>query len=206
MFYYVNGELALREAQAAVIDCGGVGYRLTVSLNTSESLSGLENKRVKLFTYLQVREDGVELYGFKEQAELNLFRLLIGVSGVGPKAAMAILSIMTPDRFAYAVCTEDIKGIAKAQGVGAKTAARVVLELKDKISKDVMTGATDTSMPTAVREAAGAAPSGKLAEATDALTVLGYSRSEILNVLRGIDTQNLTLEQIITAALKRFAG
>lgn len=206
MFYYVCGELALREAQAAVIDCGGVGYRLTVSLNTSEALSGSENKKVKLFTYLQVREDGVELYGFKDQAELNVFRLLIGVSGVGPKAAMAILSIMTPDRFSYAVCTEDIKGIAKAQGVGSKTAARVVLELKDKISKDVMGGVTDKGLSGAVPTAQNAPVSGKLAEATDALTVLGYNRSEILNVLRGIDTQSLTLEQIITAALKRFAG
>ena len=109
MFYYLDGTLAEREAGLAVIDCGGVGYGLTVSLTTSDALSSKVGARVKLYTYLQVKEDGMELFGFRDKDELDCFRLLIGVSGVGPKAAMAVLSIFTPDRFRLAVCTEDTK-------------------------------------------------------------------------------------------------
>ena len=124
MFYYLNGELALRDINTCVIDCGGVGYKLTVSMITSESLASKLGQKVKLYTYLAVREDGVEMFGFGSNEERHAFNLLTGVSGVGPKAAMSILSVMTPDRLAMAVCTEDIKGISKAPNIGAKTAAR----------------------------------------------------------------------------------
>jgi Holliday junction DNA helicase RuvA len=159
---------------------------------------------VKLFTYLAVREDGVELFGFRTREELSCFKLLITVSGVGPKAALSILSVMTPDRFSFAVCTEDAKALAKAPGIGAKTAARIVLELKDKISKDTVSGiGANMSAPAAP---AGKQDQGKLSEAIDALTVLGYSRSESVDALKSLDLTKLTLEQIITAALKYFAS
>jgi Holliday junction DNA helicase RuvA len=206
MLYHVKGELVTTEGSLAVVDCGGVGYALTVSYNTVEKLSGKIGSEVLLFTHLQVREDGIELFGFGDKQELSVFRLLISVSGVGPKAAMSILSTLTPDRFAYAVSTEDAKALSRAPGIGGKTAARIVLELKDKISKDQMAGDLASLKDTAptVR---GTAPAGggKLSEAADALGVLGYSRAEITEALRGIDTAQLSLEDIIKAALRRFS-
>ena len=202
MLYHVKGELSLCEASLAVVDCGGVGYALTVSMNTATTLSGFLGKEVFLFTHLQVREDGVELFGFGSKEELSIFRLLIGVSGVGPKAAMSILSSLTPDRFAYAVCTEDVKALSRAPGIGGKTAARIVLELKDKISKDQMQG--DLSSLTESVPAHAAPDKGILKEAADALAVLGYGRSETNRVLGAIDPAGKTLEGIITEALRRF--
>ena len=136
MFYYVCGELAYKDLNTCVIDCGGVGYKLTVSQITSGELASSVGKKVKLFTYLAVREDGMELFGFLSENERSTFNRLTSVSGVGPKVAMSILSVMTPDNLAVAICTEDVKSIAKAPGIGTKTAARIVLELRDKISKD----------------------------------------------------------------------
>ena len=136
MFYYLNGNLEYRDATTCVIDCGGVGYKLTVSLVTSDLLVNKMNQKVKLFTHLAVREDGIELFGFGTNEERTCFNQLIAVSGVGPKAAMSILSTLSPDRFSLAVCSEDVKAISKAPGIGTKTAQRIILELKDKISKD----------------------------------------------------------------------
>ncbi len=202
MFYYISGKLALANPSIAVIDAGGIGYKLTISENTYNSLPkhAQEAGTVKLYTYLAVREDDVELFGFHSEAELSSFKMLLGVSGVGPKAAISILSLLTPERFALAVCTEDRKTIAKATGIGPKTAARVILELKDKLMKE-------TDLSEAVNESVGiSAPmptnSGKLSEAQDALMVLGYSRAEAQNVLKNIDTQALGLEEIIKKALK----
>ncbi len=203
MFYYISGKLALANPSSAVIDVGGIGYKLTISENTYNSLPPRHTQdlpTVKLFTYMAVREDDVELFGFHSEAELSSFKMLIGVSGVGPKAAISILSLLTPEKFALAVCTEDRKTIAKANGIGPKTAARVILELKDKLIKE-------TDLSTAVNDSIGsAAPmptsSGKLSEAQDALMVLGYSRAEAQNVLKNIDTQSLGLEEIIKTALK----
>ena len=204
MFYHLQGELCLADATVAVVDCGGVGYQVTISANTANALSDKLGQKVKLFTYLAVREDGVELFGFRTREELSCFKLLITVSGVGPKAALSILSVMTPDRFSFAVCTEDAKALAKAPGIGSKTAARIVLELKDKISKDTVSGiGANMSAPAAPQ---GKQESGKLSEAIDALTVLGYSRSESLDALKNLDLSKLTLEQTITAALKYFAS
>ena len=129
MFYYLNGELAVRDINYCVIDCGGVGYQLTISLITSESLASKMNQRVKLYTYLAVREDGVEMFGFGSNEERTAFNLLTSVSGVGPKAAMSILSIMTPERLSLAIINDEAKAIAKAQNIGAKTAARIILAL-----------------------------------------------------------------------------
>ena len=203
MFYYLSGQLAYRDAGTCVIDCGGVGYKLTVSLITADSLTSKLGQSVKLFTHLAVREDGIELFGFGSNEERACFNNLISVSGVGPKAAMSILSIMTPDRFSLAVCTEDTKAISKAPGIGAKTAARIILELKDKISKETMTASHLISV-----DRSGSVPvsmSGKLSEATEALMVLGYDKNTIIGALKGVDTAALATADIIKAVLKKLA-
>lgn len=207
MFHHIRGELAYIDAAYAVIDAGGVGYKLTVSMNTYNEISKEIGNEVKLLTHLQLREDAAELFGFYTSEELHCFKLLTSVSGVGPKAAMSILSLFTPDRFAYVVCTEDTKALAKAAGVGGKTAARIVLELKDKISKESVSGVTNGIGEVASKASASAVQgkSSKLSEAADALTVLGYNRSEILDVLRAVDP-SLELEEIITRALKMIAS
>lgn len=204
MFYYISGKLAYANPSTAVIDAGGVGYKLTISENTYNSLPPRhtqDSPEAKLFTYMAVREDDVELFGFASEAELSSFRMLLGVSGVGPKAAISILSLLTPEKFALAVCTEDRKTIAKANGIGPKTAARVILELKDKLMKETD---LDSVAAQTIESSARTVPtnSGKLAEAQDALMVLGYSRAEAQNALKNIDTQSLGLEEIIKKALK----
>ena len=202
MFYYISGKLALANPSVAVIDAGGIGYKLTISENTYNSLPARHTQsapEVKLYTYMAVREDDVELFGFINEAELSSFKLLLSVSGVGPKAAISILSLLTPEKFALAVCTEDRKTIAKANGIGPKTAARVILELKDKLLKTTDLGEVASA---SFETASAPTNSGKLAEAQDALLVLGYSRAEALNVLKNIDTQTLGLEDIIKKALK----
>ncbi len=205
MFYYINGNLTHLESNLAVLDVGGVGYKLTVSGTTYDAMpprSHTNPPTVKLFTYLAVREDDMELFGFATQTELASFKMLISVSGVGPKAAMSILSFLTPEKFALAVCTDDRKTIAKANGIGPKTAARIILELKDKMMKESGGALPDmAASPTATNTA----PSrGKLSEAVDALVVLGYSRAEAMNVLKDVDTSALELEEIIRVSLKKL--
>lgn len=201
MFYYLSGELTYKDLNTCVIDCGGVGYKLTISQITSEALASKVGGKAKLFTYLAVREDGIELFGFGSDEERSCFNRLTSVSGVGPKVAMAILSVMTPERLSIAICTEDTKAIAKAPGIGAKTAARIILELKDKISKDV-------SIPDAASLNLGATAvpgnNKNLSEATEALTVLGYDKTTIINALSGIDTTK-DVGEIIRLALKKLS-
>lgn len=199
MIYHLNGTLELCEEGSCVIDCGGVGYKLFVSDNTYTSIVGQVGNKMKLLTYLQVREDAVELYGFKTNDELSAFKLLITVSGVGPKAAMSILSLLTPDKLSMAICGEDTKTIAKASGIGAKTAARVVLELKDKIAKQVF-ATTDAGISQAPISFA---KSSNLSEALDALVVLGYSKAEAQRALSGIDP-TLDVTKIIPIALSKL--
>ena len=206
MFYYISGKLALANPSFAVIDAGGVGYKLTISENTYNSLPPRhtsENPTARLFTYMAVREDDVELFGFATEEELSAFKMLLGVSGVGPKAAISILSLLTPEKFALAVCTDDKKTISKANGIGPKTAARVILELKDKLMKEA--GGADAFASVASPLAgAPAAKSGKLSEATDALMVLGYSRAEAMAAMKDMDIANMELEEIIRLSLKRL--
>ena len=199
MIYHLNGTLELCEEGSCVIDCGGVGYKLFISDNTYTSVVGHVGEKMKLLTYLQVREDAVELYGFKTNDELSAFKLLITVSGVGPKAAMSILSLLTPDKLSLAICSEDTKTIAKASGIGAKTAARVVLELKDKIAKQVFATTSELGgqAPIAIGK------SSNLSEALDALVVLGYSRAEAQRALGGIDP-SLDVTKIIPLALAKL--
>ena len=133
MFYYLNGKLAVCQPNLAVIDCGGVGYKCAITMNTYKAISGKED--VKLFTYLNVKEDALDIYGFETEQEMQFFTLLISISGVGPKVAIAILSELQPDAFANCIITSDVKRLTKAQGVGTKLAQRICLELKDKIAK-----------------------------------------------------------------------
>ncbi len=203
MLYHIRGELILLEGGTAVVEAGGVGYRMTVSQNTAVSAADHIHEEIRLFTYMAVREDGVELFGFYTKDELDTFKLLINVSGVGPKVALAVLSLFTPDRLAYAIASEDAKAIARASGVGAKTAARIVLELHDKVSASVpLPGGKDAPLGKA-------APMPKssqaLQDAADALSVLGYKNAEISEAIRAVAEDGMTTEQIITAALKRFS-
>lgn len=201
MFYHIKGELCHLDATFAVVDCGGVGYKLTVSAISAATLAGEEGKTVKLYTHLAVREDDVELFGFCEYDELEAFRLLTSVSGIGPKAAMAILSIFTPTDLAVAVSTEDVRAIAKANGIGNKTAARVVLELKDKLAVEMPLAALAKTTGAAAKNDLSSA---KMKDAAAALSMLGYKNAEINEVLKALDVGGLTTEQIITAALRRM--
>ncbi len=203
MFYYLNGELAYRDISTCVIDCGGVGYRLTVSYITSESLLSKLGKQVKLYTHLAVREDGIEMFGFGSYEEKECFNQLTSVSGIGPKAAMSILSTMTPEKLAVAICTEDAKAIAKSPGIGAKSAARIILELKDKMSKEMFGSVEGTKA--VLSSAQSFVPSSAISEAAEALMVLGYDKNTVLSVLKGIDPQVTDVGEIIRLALKKLA-
>lgn len=198
MFYYLNGTVAHMGPYLAVIDCGGVGYACRTTNTTQAQLR--VGEKGKLYTYLHVREDAMELYGFATQEELNLFQLLLSVSGVGPKAALSILSASTPANLALSIITGDEKALTCAPGIGKKIAQRVILELKDKLAKGQTIAAGESYGGTGVT----VIPENKLSEATAALAVLGYSQGEIGAALKGIDMDNLTLEQIIKEALKKM--
>ena len=199
MFYYLDGTVAEILPYLAVIDCGGVGYACKTTNNTLASLK--KGQRGKLYTYLNVGEGIFELYGFAAQNELNSFRMLIGVSGVGPKAALAILSSATPEALAMAVVTEDAKALMAAPGIGKKIAQRIILELKDKMARETA-GGLDFSGGKGVP----AAPlfASKATEAAQALAVLGYSSQEVQMALKGVDVENLPLEEIIRQSLKKM--
>jgi len=199
MFYYLSGTVAHMEPYLVVMDCGGVGYACKTTSYTLSALKKGEKGRV--YTHLNVREDAMELYGFATQEELNLFQQLISVSGVGPKAALSILSSSTPANLALSIITGDEKALTCAQGIGKKIAQRVILELKDKLTKgQTVIGGGESYGGTGVT----IIPENKGSEAAAALAVLGYSQSEINAALKGIDMGELTLEQIIKLALKKM--
>ena len=199
MFYYLEGKLFLPDFATAVIDCGGVGYKLTVSGTTRSAIATKSGQTVRLYTYLSVREDAMELFGFCDEEELTAFTQLISVSGVGPKAAIAILSVLTAERLNKAVLTGDVKAISAAQGVGAKIAARIVLELKDKLAKALGMNAED--LP-AVSDGGGAQA---LSDALNALMVLGYTRGEAGAALKKINPAGKSTEDLIKEGLMLLA-
>ena len=198
MFYHIAGTVAELDSYLAVIDCSGVGYALNVSANTLSRLR--PGERAKLYVSEIVKEDAFDLYGFYTKAEKRSFELLIGVSGVGPKAALSILSSSTPENLAMAILAGDEKALTVAPGIGKKIAQRVVYELRDKMAKE--TGSL--SLP--VQSSTGAAGAGgdKLSDAAAALAVLGYGAAEINAALKGVDTGALTTEAIVKAALKNM--
>ena len=196
MFYYIEGKVAVIEPGLAVIDVGGVGYGIQTTLTTLSELRTGETAR--LYIHESIREDAFDLFGFRTQEELSCFRMLVSISGVGPKAAVSILSAVTPEQLALAVITGDEKSLTAAPGIGKKIAQRIILELTDKMKKEQLEAA----------RGGGSAPAaflgGAAAEAETALAVLGYDRSEINAALKGIDASHLTTEEIVTLALKKL--
>ena len=197
MLYRLRGSLIHTEPSFAVIECAGVGYKCYTTMNTQRSLPAI-GKEAVLYTHMNVREDAVDLFGFSSLAELNCFKLLTSVSGVGPKVGLAILSVLSPEQVAVAVAAGDFKTLTIAQGVGNKLAQRVILELKDKLK--ALGGGEEVTAAAGVVNAAGNA-----AEAMNALTVLGYTPSDVAPVVAKFDS-SLPVEELIRLTLKAMAG
>ena len=197
MFYSVRGKLIHTTQSTAVVECGGVGYNCQTTINTLKQIK--PGTEVTLYTYLNVREDAMELFGFASTTELETFKTLISVSGVGPKAGLAILSELSPEQVAMAIASNDVKTITRAQGVGKKIAQRIILELKDKLAK-AMSGTDDMS---AVTGAAAAVATGNVSKAIEALGVLGYAPSEVSPILAQFDS-SLPVEQLIAMTLRQM--
>ena len=199
MFYSITGRVVHRDTQFVALETGGVAFQCSTTLSTLKTI-GEKGSTATLYTYLNVREDALDLFGFATEQELECFKLLISVSGVGPKAALAILSELTPDKLALCLATGDSKSITRAQGVGPKLAQRVVLELKDKLAKGLELPADSPEI-----QAAGlAAADGNASEAVSALTMLGYSQSEAAMAVSKLDG-DLPVEELIKQALKQLA-
>ncbi|MBR4991432.1 MAG: Holliday junction branch migration protein RuvA [Clostridia bacterium] len=199
MFYYISGKVTVIEPGMVVIDAGGVGYALNTSYTSARSVK--TGEQATFYTYLHVREGIFELYGFARREELSCFKQLIAISGVGPKAAIAILGAVTPEKLALCVISGDEKALTAAPGIGKKLAQRILLEMKDKMSKDQLEAASGSSgivMPELV------APGGAMEDALAALAVLGYPRAVAVNALQGVDTAGLATDEIVRAALKRL--
>lgn len=194
MFYYLNGEITLMEGNLAVVDCGGIGFACHT---TAYTLSKLHvGQTARLYTYCNIREDAFDIYGFSGREELRCFELLLGVTGVGPKAALAILSATSPERFTLAIVTQDEKALTAAPGIGKKLAQRIILELKDKLGSVTEVDLSGTSATPAP------ASGSNLALAQAALAELGYTQSEIGAALRGIPAEGLSTEEIVRHCLR----
>lgn len=197
MFYYLNGMVADIEPYLAVIDCAGIGFACNTSMRT---LSTLETgTAARLYTYCNIREDAFDIYGFATRSELNCFKLLIGISGVGPKAAISILSASSPEDLAAAVVGGNEKALTVAPGIGKKLAQRIILELKDKMKKELEASGGFTWTDTA---SAAPVSGDKAGEITAALSVLGYNPAEISGALRRVDISELSVEQAIREILR----
>ena len=198
MIYSVRGKLTHIENNLAVVECAGVGYAVRTSAVTISRLPGM-GEETTLYTYLHITENGIDLFGFSDQGELNCFKMLLGVTRVGPRAALSVLSSVTAEQFALAVASGDAKTLSRAPGLGMKTAQRIILELKDKISKEQ--AAAGISMP----EIPMAASSSNAGEAINALVVLGYTQSEATSVVAKLDPE-LSVEDMIKKGLQKLAG
>lgn len=198
MIYSVRGKLTHIENNLAVVECAGVGYAVRTSAVTISRLPGM-GEETTLYTYLHITENGIDLFGFADQGELNCFKMLLGVTRVGPRAALSVLSSVTAEQFALAVASGDAKTLSRAPGLGMKTAQRIILELKDKISKEQ--AAAGISMP----EIPLVSSSSNASEAINALVVLGYTQSEAASVITKLDPE-LTVEDMIKKGLQKLAG
>ncbi len=199
MFYYLSGTVALLDAGVAVVDCGGVGYAVHTSTYSQAQMK--QGQPCKVFTHCNIREDAFDIYGFTTREELGCFRLMLGVTGVGAKAALGILSAVTPPNFTLAVMTGDEKALMTAPGVGKKLAQRIILELKDKLGGAELDFSGGSGGAAPVPNLSGGAAS----EAAAALAVLGYSQSEIGAALRGVDI-SLPVEEIVRCALRNLVS
>ncbi len=200
MFYSLTGKIIHKDEQSVALLVGGVGFKCFTTRSTLAKINASSNHEETLFTYLNVREDALDLFGFYTNEELDAFKLLLGVSGVGPKAALAILSELTPDSFAVAVASGDTKAITQANGVGPKLAQRIVLELKDKIANVSFISEESSSISSAVSQVASKSNSQ---EAIQALTALGYTQTEASVAISKLD-QSLSVEDLIKGALKNM--
>ena len=199
MFYSITGNVVYYDTQSVAVDCNGVAFKCCATTYTLKNVAK-KGERVTLFTYLNVKEDALDMFGFYTQQELDCFKLLIDVNGVGPKVALAILSELTPERLAVCIASGDIKSITRANGVGPKVAQRVILELKDKLAKGLDLG----NMGIEIEAASVAAESSNTSEAVSALTMLGYSQSEAAVAVGKLDP-SLSVEQLIKQALKQLS-
>ena len=195
MISYIKGRLEIKSKDYIVVDVGGIGYKIFMSETAINELE--KGKEVKIFTYMKVREDDISLYGFLNNEELVTFELLISVGGVGAKSAITILSNITPSKFALAVITNDVNTLKKLPGIGAKTAARIILELKDKMKTEQ---SIEENKNEEIKEAI--VLDNKANDAVEALCVLGYTRKDVEKVLSNIDTNKLKVEEIIKQGLK----
>ncbi len=198
MFYYLRGMLAVLQNDLAVLDCGGVGYKLTIPASTFSALSDKLQKEALLYTHLALREDAADLYGFATEEELELFRKLISVSGIGPKGASAILSVLTADELIRACADGDYKAIARAPGVGTKTAQRVILELKDKIALGIPSASSSPASGNTVSSGA------TVSQVIDTLSLYGFSREQIKEAMKNVNPR-LSLEDMIAETLRILA-
>ena len=199
MFNYINGLVAELAPNLAVLDCGGVGFEINTSAYTVSQLK--VGDKSKLYTYMYIREDCMDLYGFASKSEKRCFEMLIGVSGVGPKAAVAILSTGSPENIIMNIISGNDKALTAAPGIGKKIAQRIILELKDKLAKET---AEISFGDVPAFNTASAAGNTKISDASAALMVLGYSSAEINTALKRIDVEKLSLEEIIKACLKQM--
>lgn len=198
MYAYIKGTLEIKSSDYIVVEANGIGYKIFMSGNTIQKLGEL-NSIVKIYTHYHVREDNISLYGFYNLEELRMFELLIGVSGVGAKSAIAILSNITPSAFALAVISNDIKALTKLPGIGSKSAQRIILELKDKLkTEETIAAENDFEIQTVL------AKDDNMHEAISALQVLGYPVKDATKAVSSIDCTNLTIEEIIKKALIYF--
>ncbi len=200
MFYSLTGKIIHKDEQSVALLVGGVGFKCFTTRSTLSKVNALNNSEETLFTYLNVREDALDLFGFYTAEELDAFKMLLGVSGVGPKAALAILSELTPDSFAVAVASGDTKAITQANGVGPKLAQRIVLELKDKIASVSFISEESSNISSAVAQVNSKSNSQ---EAIAALTALGYTQTEASLAISKLD-QSLSVEELIKGALKNM--
>lgn len=199
MFAYIKGELSYKHNEYIVVEANGIGYKIYTALSTIESI-GAVGTAVKVHTYLYVREDAMSLYGFLTQEELGMFELLLSVSGIGPKAAISIISSVSPSKFGLAVITDDAKTLTKAQGIGNKMAQRIILELKDKIKKEQLMPVNGVEEEKKMVEGGNA----RVSEAISALIVLGYTPLEASKAVSAVYADGMDLESIIKSALKNF--
>lgn len=205
MLAYIKGELAQKQIGYIVIDVGGLGYKVFMSETAIEDIGNIGDQ-IKVHTYYKVSEDDISIFGFKTQEELRLFELLISVSGIGAKTAIAMLGCIEPSQFAIAVISNDIDTLRKIPGVGPKSAQRIVLELKDKLKKEQqISELTNATLEQKNKVKKVIVADNKVQEATDALQVLGYTRKDIEIVLKEIDLQDLSVEDIIKKALRELS-
>ena len=201
LIMFVEGILEYRLDNALVINCGGIGYNVQMDMVAGAAL--VQGEKVRVFTYMSVKDDGCNLFGFLTMEELNMFNMLITVSGVGPKAAQAMLAAMPPTKLIFAIISDDIKELSKAQGVGKKTAARVILELKDKLATGAEARAYESQG--SIDEGGGSSmSSGEKQDAIDALAALGYSRSDAMKAVLETTVDGMSAEEIIKAALRKL--